>query len=258
MKIDRKLWVIIGVVLGGFATFLFVDPIGQDPGYHEFADKRKIFGIPNFWNVITNLPFLVVGALGIGQGALGRAPGHLPELKPVYIAFFVGIFLTGCGSAYYHSNPTNWTLVWDRLPMTLSFMAFLCVVWGEHISPKMSLKMVWPLAAVGLSSVIYWYVTQIHGYGDLRPYGMVQFLPMLLLPLILLLYPSRLAGVYFIWGVLLATGISKLFEALDGPVYTALNMISGHSLKHLAAAGAPILFYIAGRRRTKATPEAMA
>ena len=53
----RKLAVGIVAVLAIAVAFL-LDPIAQDPAYHEFADERALFGVPNFWNVVTTLPFL--------------------------------------------------------------------------------------------------------------------------------------------------------------------------------------------------------
>jgi hypothetical protein len=34
--------------------------------------------------------------------------------------FFAGVTAVGVGSTYYHLNPDNATLVWDRLPVSLS------------------------------------------------------------------------------------------------------------------------------------------
>ena len=71
---------------------LLVPPITQDQSYHQFADQRTPFGIPNFWNVISNLPFIAVGAAGL------RRFHH----DPATVVLFLGIFLTGFGSSYYH------------------------------------------------------------------------------------------------------------------------------------------------------------
>lgn len=83
---------------------------------------------------------------------------------------FLGIFLTGFGSSYYHWNPNDSTLFWDRLPMTLSFMAILAVVVEERISARLGAVLLWPLLATGLLSLLLWRST-----GDLRLYGWVQF-----------------------------------------------------------------------------------
>jgi hypothetical protein len=79
------------------AALLLLPPILQDQSYHRFADERMLFGIPNFWNVVSNLPFIAVGAVGLRR--FYRDPNTL--------ALFLGIFLTGFGSSYYHWNPNN-------------------------------------------------------------------------------------------------------------------------------------------------------
>ena len=121
-----------------------MDPIAQDPGYHNFADRRDLLNIPNFFDVISNLAFVIVGVMGMRLIGSGLATGGLPELKAVYMTFFIGVFLTGFGSAYYHFHPDNQTLLWDRLPMTIAFMALFSAIVGETISSQIALKYLSP------------------------------------------------------------------------------------------------------------------
>ncbi|MEJ2156282.1 MAG: hypothetical protein P8X96_13155, partial [Desulfobacteraceae bacterium] len=162
-----------------------------------------------------------------------------------------GVFLTGLGSAYYHMAPSNATILWDRLALTLLFMAFFSAVWGEHISASAAVKMVWPLVGLGLASVVYWYITETRGRGDLRIYAAVQFLPMVLVPLILIFYRSRLTGVGYVWGILAAYGIAKTAEVLDRAIYDALPGFSGHEIKHWVAAVGVFVYYLAGVKRKR-------
>jgi hypothetical protein len=225
-------------------------PIAQDLAYHRFADARTLLGIPNFWNVASNLPFVIVGAFGLF--ALPRRLHAIePALKSAYLVLFLGVALVGFGSGYYHWSPNNETLVWDRLPMTLAFMAFFAIILGEHVSLSLARWLLWPLLAFGVGSVLYWQASERAGHGDLRPYILVQFLPMLLIPLILLLYPRPGRGA--IWLALAAYVAAKLFEQFDAQVYAALGGISGHSLKHLAAA-AGMAALLAGLRAPISRP----
>ncbi|KAI4296242.1 hypothetical protein L6164_036215 [Bauhinia variegata] len=49
-----------------FVVLMKVTPaIPQPQKYHDFADKRKLLGIPNALNVISNFPFLVISAIGL-------------------------------------------------------------------------------------------------------------------------------------------------------------------------------------------------
>lgn len=249
MLADNRLKIIVTLVAISIIAVFCMDPIAQDPGYHDFADQRGMINIPNFYNVASNLPFVIIGVMGMRLVASGRATGGLVELQAVYLTFFTGVFLTGFGSAYYHYHPDNQTLLWDRLPMTIAFMALFSAIVGETISSQIALKLFVPLLVAGIASVVYWQVSELNGSGDLRAYVLVQFLPVLLIPLILLLFNSRLDGNKYIWGIIGAYTVSKLMEFFDARIYSALGVISGHSLKHLIAAFAAFIFYWALRNR---------
>jgi hypothetical protein len=251
MLANNRLKIIVTIVAVSMIAVFSMDPIAQDPGYHDFADRRGLINIPNFYNVLSNLPFVIIGIMGMRLVESGRATGGLVELQAIYLTFFIGVFLTGFGSAYYHYHPDNQTLLWDRLPMTIAFMAFFSAILGGYISSQIALKLFIPLLVAGIASVVYWHVSELKGHGDLRAYVLVQFLPILLIPLILLLFNSSLNGNKYIWGIIIAYAISKLMEFFDAPIYSAFGVISGHSLKHLIAAFAALIFYRALRNRKK-------
>ena len=219
-----------------FAGILSLDPIPQDASYHLFVDTREIWLVPNFWNVVTNAPFVIVGLLGLYKF---KFPGKLKVISDVniaYILLFFGTFLVGFGSSYYHLAPDNQTLVWDRLPITIAFMALFSIIISEFISVRSGRTLLLPLILAGVLSVLYWHLTEIRGEGDLRFYALVQFYPMLAIPIMMICFRSRCTHVYAYWWLLLAYIAAKLFEHFDGEVFDALGFISGHSLKHLAAA----------------------
>jgi ceramidase len=228
--------VFFGLMLASLAGLLLLPPIPQDQSYHDFADERTLFGIPNFWNVVSNLPFLVVGAAGLQRRFRD---------DPATVVFFLGVFLTGIGSSYYHWEPNNGTLFWDRLPMTLSFAAILAIVVKERISEKAGAILLWPAVAAGLFSLLLWRWT-----GDLRLYFWVQFFPGLALLLLLLLYPPKYTGTNYLIAAIGLYALAKVFEFSDNTVFSAGYLVSGHTLKHLAAAAAcfAILRYFQTRR----------
>ena len=223
---------LMAVSLGGL---LLLPPIPQDQSYHQFADQRTVFGIPNFWNVVSNLPFLAVGAAGLRRF----------RDDPATVVFFLGVLLTGIGSSYYHWAPNDDTLFWDRLPMTLSFGAILALVVAERVSVRAGAILLWPALATGLFSLLLWRWT-----GDLRLYFWVQFFPGLAIVLLFLLCPPKFTGTnyWIIAGVLYA--LAKIFEFTDHAIYSVGSLLSGHTLKHLAAAAAcwAILRYFQTRR----------
>lgn len=243
-----------GIVVIAIVAMFFVKPIPQDLSYHLFADNRMLFSVANFWNVVSNLPFILVGIIGLLGFRKGCSlTGTLPELRMAYITFFIGVFLTGIGSAYYHWFPVNATLLWDRLPMTISFMAFFVVIIGENISLPFARRLFYPLILIGIFSVFYWIYTENKGAGDLRLYALVQFLPVVLLPLILWLYSSPFEGQRYIIAVIAAYVLAKLAEHFDQELLEILGFMSGHPIKHVIAAVGTYAFYLALKNRTLKT-----
>ncbi|WP_223671312.1 ceramidase domain-containing protein [Kangiella shandongensis] len=229
---EHRCVILILISAAAVVALFFVDPIAQDPNYHFFADSRHIAGISNFWNVASNLPFVIVGTLG-----LLRYPRLLHEESAnAYLILCVGIVLVGFGSAYYHYAPTNQTLLWDRLPMTVAFMALLSLLLGERVLRTPRPQLVWILVLVGAAATLYWAWTESLGKGDLRSYAIVQFLPVLLIPLTLAMFRQRyLSSRLLLWafGFYL---LAKAFEYFDGQIFIATAVMSGHAIKHVAAA----------------------
>ena len=227
---DRNHRILIAVVLvTGIATVL-APRIAQDLAYHQFADTRPLLGIPNSLNVLSNLPFAIVGLAGLACVSRIRSWERWP-----YAALCAGTALTSIGSAYYHLAPDNWRLVWDRLPMTVGFMGLLTAVIAERVSNRAARTLFVPLLVLGTASVAYWYWSEVRGAGDLRPYGLVQFGSLLAIIIALLLDPRNRDNRYFFLG-LGAYFLAKIFELADRPIYEAWTIISGHTIKHLMAA----------------------
>lgn len=245
-----RLWILIGVSSAAVLGIALHAPIAQDPRYHSFADKRVILGVPNFWNVVSNAPFLLVGAAGMALLRNGETPGLVRPLRIAYGTLFLAVVFVGLGSAWYHLRPDNDSLVWDRLPMTVAFMAFFSIILGERVRPRLGRLSLAPLLLLGIASIVVWQITEFRGQGDLRLYGLVQFLPVLLIPIILLLFPAKLSGPFYTWGVLLAYAAAKALELFDRPIFRSLGFISGHSLKHVAAAGGLFLLVLGLRYRS--------
>jgi len=239
-----RIWVLCLISAIGVAAVVLHGPISQPAGYHHFADQRALLGIPNFGNVISNLPFLVIGLLGLRDILSRRPQGTVPGLERVYACVFVGIILVAFGSGYYHLAPSDNRLAWDRLPMTITFMALFAMIVGEHVDGKAGLRLAAPLTIRGVASVWYW-----RAFGDLRPYVIVQFLPLLLVPAIMLSFRSRLSGVGYIWGLIAAYVLAKFLEYGDAAILSLGGIVSGHTLKHLTAAFGMYVLLLAVRRR---------
>jgi len=220
---DRPIPVLYGLMIVTLVALLPLPPLLQDQSYHQFADQRELFGVPNFWNVASNLPFIVVGAIGLAQ----------IRRDATTFVLFAGIFLTGFGSSYYHLDPNDETLFWDRLPMTLCFAAILAAVVEERVDAKAGAMLLRPLLAIGIFSLLLWRWTD-----DLRLYAWAQFFPFLALLLILSLFPAKYTDTPYWVGAAALYALAKLLEYYDHEVYSFGGIVSGHTLKHLAAAAA--------------------
>ncbi len=245
--------ILIGLAAAAFLQFKLA-PIAQDPAYHDFADQRAVWGIPHCLNVLSNLPFLIAGALGLLKlKALHADPKRFIAPKQealLFAAAFSGIFLTGLGSGYYHLAPDNATLFWDRLPMTIAFMGFFALMIAERLHVKAGVLLLPVLVIAGIASVVYWDVTESAGLGNLKPYVLVQFLPLLLLPFLLWWFPSPYTGTKYLWQILGCYAGAKVLELFDREIFLLLGeTVSGHTLKHLLAAwaGALLVRYVSRR-----------
>jgi len=236
----RALLILIGVIL--VVSTSFVDPIPQDQQYHQFADQRSYLSIPNTLNVISNLLFTVAGIAGLYLLCLRRSLVNVDSMFPAYFTFFAALIAIAPGSAWYHWMPDNQSLAWDRLPMTLAFMSFFTIIIGERVSSGFARLIFLPLLIVGVLSILYWSFSELEGSGDLRPYALVQFLPMLIIPLILLLFSSKYTRDRDIWIFLACYLAAKVLEIFDDQIYQLLGFISGHSLKHIAASIGTIVY----------------
>ena len=225
----KQLGNILIIVISFIAVigYIISKPILQDDAYHQFSDTKTIFSIPNFWNVLSNLPFLIVGILGVYKVR------NLKKLKLHSVIFYLGISLVAFGSGYYHLYPNSNTLLWDRLPMTIAFMALFATVIAKFHTYTVGKNGLFPFIIIGLFSVFYWKFGEAE---DLRFYAVVQFYPMLIIPILLYFFKKEKQQTAGYWYLLLAYLVAKLFEHFDAEIHQFLGFISGHSLKHIIAA----------------------
>lgn len=208
-------------------VWLLLPPLVQDPLYHQFADRRALLCIPHFFNIVTNLAFLLVGVAGL-RLCLRSAPA----MRVSWLVFFGGVALVCLGSGYYHWRPDNDTLVWDRLPMSVAFMGLFVAVAFGRVPPRLEVPLLAAAVAAGIASVWYW-----HYADDLRLYAWVQFMPLLVIALVLLLYPSSDGRARHLAAALALYLAGKAAEYYDHALFALSGEnLSGHSLKHLLAA----------------------
>ncbi len=237
----RVAWLAVVIVAPLAYLLLLHAPIPQDKGYHFFADVRTCLGIQNFGNVASNLAFLLVGAIG----ALWCARNLNTGARLSWMVFFAGVALVFAGSGYYHGTPNDDTLVWDRLPMTLAFMGLFAALVSEHLGAQFERPVLIPALIIGVASVFWWRYTD-----DLRVYVWVQGAPLLAIPFILAMFQGRYSHRGYLLYGLAFYAAAKVAEYYDRETFGLTSQfISGHSVKHLLAAGAPLFLLLMLQRR---------
>jgi len=250
----RSKWaIIICIAFAAVIVVATLHPIPQPLEYHNFADKRPLLGVPNAGDVLSNLPFIIVGMLGLLFTLKPGSPFTASQ-RWSYIALFAGLLLTGFGSGYYHLAPNNQRLVWDRLPMTIAMAGFIGVLLVDRFGPKV-IAVVPVLIALGIASVIQWGISEQHGHGDLRWYGLYQGMVMIFAAELLLMFRSNERNFEVLGWVALANLAAKVFELLDIPIYHLGGVVSGHTLKHLSASlgFVPVVMWVARRKGFQST-----
>jgi len=251
LRLDWRGWLLLAVTALALLVAVFYPATPQPMSYHTFADCRAIWSIPNFFNVLSNVPFLIGGAMGLA--VIWRGGGNFVDRREQlpYLIFFLGAALTSAGSAYYHLLPDNPRLVWDRLPMTLGFAGLVSAALMERTDARLGLRALWPLLIVGAGTVLYWYATERMNSGNVIPYGAYQGWSILVIVLLIALYPApRYShGGLLVWAAVWYA-LAKVFETFDLGVYRLTGfLLSGHTVKHLLAAGA--VFAIARQLRLR-------
>jgi hypothetical protein len=245
----RILFIVALTILALVAAFL-LPAVSQPVAYHDFADHRHLLGVNNFLDVVSNIGFLIFGVMGLVIVSSQRACFAARNERWPYAVFFLGVFLTALGSAYYHLAPDNETLFWDRLPMTIAFMGLISSQIVDRINARAGLALLLPMLLLGAASVIYWRITERMGVGNVLPYGILQGYSVVILLLLAMMNPSRYTrgnDVYWVFGWYV---LSKLLETFDGEVLAFSHFVSGHTLKHLAAAvaGLAVCYMLMNRK----------
>lgn len=233
----RLLALLPALLLGAAAVALLAHgPIPQWPDYHRFADGRTLFGVPHTLDVISNLGFAAVALWGWIELAPRRSDPTLARGWPGWALFLAALLLTSIGSTWYHLAPDDLRLLFDRLPIGLACAGLLAAVYAEtHRSQRGTLHAAL-LALAAIGSVAWWYVGELRGAGDLRPYLLLQAAPLVLIPLWQAIHRApRAERIAFAWAIA-GYVLAKVAELADRQIFDVLGAVSGHTLKHLLAA----------------------
>lgn len=199
--------------------------------YLSFADQRLILGIPNFFDVMSNLPFAIVGVYGALLATKNKNL-HSNAIYQLFLFFSVSIFFVSLGSAYFHWVPTIYRLFWDRLPMSLGFASVLGILVMDRTNAAIGRWFFGFALLFAVASTVLWHL-QI---WDLRPYVITQFGTLLMIVFILILFPDGKIQNSNYWKGFVFYALAKVTEVLDLHIFSSTHILSGHSIKHLLAA----------------------
>lgn len=228
----------LGLTLLVCFVALAYGPIEQPAHYHNFADQSLWLGIPHAADVLSNAGFALVGVWGLLVLRPRRGNAAIQAGWVGYQLFLVGVILTALGSGFYHLAPDNARLVWDRLPIVLACVGLLAAVRAESRKNTNVARDTMLLSILAVASVVWWVITDHRGQGDLRPYLILQLLPLALIPMWQTIYAApRLDRIWFGVALLLYV-FAKAAEVYDHQILASLGVISGHTIKHLLATAA--------------------
>lgn len=241
----------VGIVL----ISIIMPPTSQSIEYHQFVDQRIYFGIPNFFNVISNIFLLFSGLAGFifllrpREFLIHKTFIKFSERWPYFI-LFLSVIMASLASTYYHLAPDNTRLVWDRLPIAIGIVTLLSTVLIERISINIGFILLPFLILFGIGSVMYWYWSEQYGLGNLNYYIVVQFYSILAIILLGKYFSSRYTRGADIYIVIILYSFAKFAEIADHEIYSLGQVISGHSVKHLFVGMAVFwIIYMLHKRR---------
>jgi hypothetical protein len=225
---------LLWLLVAGTALAMLSLRMVQPEDYHRFADTRAWLGIPNFLNVVSSLFFVLVGAF-----ALWDLRGPVLQDRPagwIWRVFFMGMVLTGAGSAWYHWAPDHQGLFWDRLGMSVGFAAFAGGVCADRFGATVGAR-AFALALAAMTGGTLWWRATFGTGENVAPYLFAMYGGAVISLYLTLAFPSRHGGgqhAFIALGLFLA---AMLFDAwLDPALLAAGQVLSGHTLKHLLGA----------------------
>lgn len=253
LEFEKYELALLGAVLALLAVAIAAPAVAQSAHHHHFADQRAWGWVPFAADVLSNLPFLLWGVLGLGL--LARQPRSVACVadaasRGLMTLFFAGLVVTACLSACYHWQPDNAGLALDRLGMVVAFAGLMGLAAAGQISARAGALLALAVLLLGPMSIWVWSAS-----GNVLPWAVLQFGGMLLVLCLALLKPQPGAPAIR-WGwVIVIYAIAKGFEMADEAVFAATSqLVSGHSLKHVVASFAawPVVFALMSHRKSRA------
>ena len=136
-------------------------------------------------------------------------------------------------------SPDDASLAWDRLPMTVGFIGLLVAQLSELKGRRIEVPLLVGGLLLGAYRVLHWRL-----FDDLRLYMAVQLTPLLAVVYIAAAWRSPSLPPRYLASALVMYLLAKVAEHLDDSIFAwTAQTVSGHTAKHLLAAGALYALY---------------
>ena len=212
-------------------------PVALDISPYHFACDGEIFGIPHFWNLLTNVPLLLLGVHGLRRARKLARDGRAVSFN--WIGIWISTIAIGLGSIAYHGWLTPWGLALDRIAISGLIAFFLAHTADVALGIGPSRRLSFGLLVACQATVLVWILGGTAWiYGVLQAVGGVAVLAVFvrggwrarrgLGPLSVSPRPVYLFALCY--------GLAKLFELYDEPVCELTGFLGGHPIKHVFSA----------------------
>lgn len=241
LSLTGREWALCAALTVACVVAMLAPPVALPSGYHAFADTRGWGDVPFAADVLSNLAFAVVGALGLWRlaclpvPAQARAQAH----AAASLVLCLGLLFTAVASGVYHLHPDDAGLALDRMGMAWVFAG----VMGVAVANRVSDRAAW--AGMALLAVLAPAAAAVAWMADNAvPWAVVQFGGLLVLAGLAVLPARQGQAALPLVALLVGYALAKVAEMSDQWVFDlTAGVVSGHTLKHVLAAWAvwPVL-----------------
>lgn len=224
------------LTLAALVGLLAWGPVPLDAGTHRYADQRDWLGLPNAGNVLANLPLLLVALWGWHATLASGWPARLRRAWAGFHACAVG---GSAIAAIYHVAPTATGYVLAQMAMSAAFVLLTLGMLAERVHAGIGGRPVATTATLVGAATLAALASGSVGDGavDLRPFLLLQLIPVLLIPAGALSLPGAHTRPSDWLLMLVAYVAAQAFDVADAAIHAATGWIGGHALMHLALAG---------------------
>ena len=246
--------ILTALTLATVVGLLAWGPVPLDASAHEYADQRRWFGLPHAVNVLANLPLLLVGIWG---WRTTRASAWPAAVRRPWQAFHLCVAGGSLIAAAYHVAPNNAGFVLSQIALSAAFALLTFGMLAERVNPRFGSNAgqatVGVIVVASLGAVLFG--AGSGGSIDLRPFLLLQLLPVLLIPAGALGLPGAHTASSDWLLMLVAYAAAKAFDFADVQIFAATGWISGHALMHISLAAVAGRLAYRAATAPSATPE---